>query len=205
MTLVGTTASSSGLDLALTDASAWAETFIGHPIGRSVVAETLRGFGGRRLMVTRTPLQAVSRVFDDTDTGSGTELTSTEYVLENPDAGFIERDAHFAWTAPLRWNLGSYIEPASERRAWLVVYEAGWQLTPSTSTSAFVTTSTDRTLPSDIERAVLIRAAEIAEGGGGQIKNMKVGPLAMNYSSEGSDTNTAEGLLTPYRRVNVGI
>jgi hypothetical protein len=207
MLMLGATASSCGMDLSLTQATQWAETYLGYPLGRQVYQETLAAYGTRKLMVDRTPLRGVQRLFDSTDTGSATELTSTEYRLQDPEAGFIERDAGWRWTAQTAVALTTYIPVGSETRPWLVVYEAGYTLAETSSTDEkWATTSTGRTLPGPIEQAILVRAAELYEGAGsGQVSSMKVGPLTLTTRSEmagvSSDNTTAEGMLTAYRRV----
>jgi len=201
MTMLGATASSSGMDLALTQASKWAETYVGYPLGRSVYLETLPSYGTQRLVTSRTPIRGVERLFDTTDTGSATALTSTEYRLQDPEAGFIERDAGFRWTAQERVNLTTYTPAGSETRPWLVVYEAGYVFDETSSTGdQWATTSTGRTLPEDVEQAVLLRAAEMYEGSA-DVQSMRVGPLALTHRSEGSNNTSPEGLLAPYRRV----
>lgn len=68
----------------------------------------------------------------------------------------------------------------------------------SSTSDSWATTTTENTVPPSIERAVLLRAAEMYQGTAG-IKTMKVGPLSITYSSEGEDT--PEGLLMPFVRV----
>lgn len=208
MVILGATASSSGIDRALTTATKWAETYVGYPLGRAVYQETLPAYGTRKLMLSRTPVRGVARLFDSTDTGgTAKELTSTEYQLQDQEAGFIERDVGFAWTAQRATNLTSYIVAGSETRPWLVTYEAGYTFLETSSTEdKWETTSTGRTLPEDIEEAILIRAADIYNGQdaalGGRIK---VGPLELDNtrseSAGGASNQSAEGLLQPYRRV----
>lgn len=209
MGLLGATASSSGMDQALTDASAWVERYImnsaGAIIRRQVYAETIAGSGSQRLMLSRTPVIAIQRVFDSTSTSEATEYCSTDYRLENADAGFLEMisDAGFSWNAPTDWFLGGYPRPASVFKPWYVVYEAGWQYACTSSTSAdWVSTTTGRTLPEDIARAAIIKAAELYQGtkpGGPAL--IKVGPLMLqntNYGSESMDP--VIDTLSRYRR-----
>jgi hypothetical protein len=199
MTMLGATASSSGMDLALTQASGWAERYVGFPLRRQVYEETVPSFGSQRLMLSRTPVVKVQRFFDTTSTCTATEFESSEYRLADPEAGFIERDQGFRWTAQERWNLGSYVVPNSELKPWLVVYEAGFQFPETSSTdSKWATTTTANTLPPTIERAVLLRAGEMYQGMS-SVKSMKVGPLSVTYSSEGYDT--PQTLLRPFMRI----
>ena len=199
MTMLGATASSSGMDLALTQASDWATRYVGYELRRQVYQETVASYGNQNLMVSRTPILEVQRFFNSTSTGEATEFQSSEYRVADPDAGFIERDQGYRWTAQEMWNLGSYVKPNSELRPWLLVYEAGYQIGETSSTDdKWATTTTSNSLPPTIERAVLLRAGEMYQGSSG-VKSMKVGPLSVTYSSEGQDTS--EGLLRPFIRV----
>ena len=199
MTMLGATASSSGMDLALTQASDWAIRYVGYELRRQVYQETVASYGSQNLMVSRTPILDVQRFFNSTSTGEATEFQSSEYRVADPEAGFIERDQGYRWTAQEMWNLGSYVKPNSELRPWLLVYEAGYQIGETSSTDdKWATTTTYNSLPPTIERAVLLRAGEMYQGSSG-VKSMKVGPLSVTYSSEGQDTS--EGLLRPFIRV----
>ena len=198
MTLLGATASSSGMDLALTQATDWVERFVGSTLRRQVYEETLAGFGGQNLMTSRTPIVTVQRFFSSTTTEEATELKSSEFRVSDAEAGFIGRDQGFKWTAQEVWNLGSYVKPNSELKPWLVVYEAGFQFPETSSTDEkWATTTTANTLPPVIERAVLMRAAEMYQGGG--VASLNVGPLSVTYKSESQDT--PERMLAPFRRV----
>jgi hypothetical protein len=199
MVMLGATASSSGMDLALTQATDWAERYVGQTLRRQVYEETVAGYGTQRLMLGRTPVTTIQRFFNSTSTSEATEYQSSEYRLADPDAGFIERDQGYRWTAVEQWNLGSYIKPNSALKPWLVVYEAGFQFPETSSTDAkWATTTTANTLPPIIERAVLLRAAEMYQGSGGADK-IKVGPLEVSYKSESQDT--PERMLKPFLRI----
>ena len=206
MVLLGSTASSSGLDLALTGASDWVERHItnslnGH-IRRHVIRETVAGSGSQHLMLSRTPIRKVARMFDATDTCEATEYCSTDFRIDDEDAGFIAltNDAGFDWDAVWQYNISRYPRPSAVQKRWLVLYEAGWVRNETSSTcSAWLATSTGRTLPFDVERAVLLKAAEFAGGSATGIKSMTVGPLSVNFGSEQQDE--VAKLLTPYRRI----
>jgi hypothetical protein len=201
MVMLNATASSCGMDLALTQASDWATRYVGYELRRQVYEETVASYGTQRLMLDRVPILKVQRFFDSTSTGEATELCSSEFRVSDPDAGFLNRDQGFRWTAQERWELGKYVVPNSELHPWLVVYEAGYQVGETSSTDdKWATTTTMNTLPPTIERAVLLRAGEMYQGMEG-VKSMKVGPLSVTYSSEGQDS--PEGLLYPFLRVAV--
>ena len=199
MTMLAATASSSGMDLALTQASDWADTYVRYPLRRQVYEETGASFGTQRLMLSRTPILSVQRFFDSTSTGDATEFQSSEFRVSDPEAGFIDRNQGYRWTAQERWNLGSYVVPGSELHPWLLVYEAGYQVGETSSTDdKWATTTTMNTLPPIIERAVLLRAAEMYQGSAG-VSSMKVGPVSVSYKSESQDS--PERMLLPFQRI----
>jgi len=199
MTMLAATASSSGMDLALTQASNWASIYVRYPLQRQVYEETVASYGTQRLMLSRTPIMAVQRFFSSTTTDDATEFQSSEYRVADPEAGFIERDQGYRWTAQEVWNLGSYVKPGSELKPWLLVYEAGYQIGETSSTDdKWATTTTANSLPPMIERAVLLRAAEMYQGSAG-VSAMKVGPVSVSYKSESQDS--PERMLLPFQRI----
>lgn len=204
--LLGLTASSSGLDLALAAATDWVERYVtnanGGCIRRSVVRETVAGNGGQNLLLSRTPIRRVARMFNGTDTGTATEYCSTAFRVEDAEAGILTltNDAGFPWDAIWDQRITRYPRPSAVARPWMVEYEAGYIYAGTSSTSDdWLTTSTGRDLPYDLERAVLMKAAEFYAGSSRGIEGVQVGPLRINYGSESLDP-VAE-MLAPYRRV----
>lgn len=186
----------------LVRATDWAERVVGYPLrGPQVYRETLAGYGGLGLMLSRTPIRHVFGVFDATDTGSATVLTSSEYRIEDDEAGVLTRDSGFSWTVQQMTALDPYPQMHTERRPWLIEYSAGW-IGPGgkeASSTGDGTTDTGPTIPTDIEQAVIERAAEWYEGQVG-VASKKVGDLAITYRSESGDGMTARALLAPYVR-----
>ena len=185
---------------AVVAASRWAETYVGYPLLTQVYSETLAGYAAQELMVSRTPIRARLRLFDSTDTGEATEYCSTDYRIEDAEAGFLGRDAGFGWTAQSAAHLGRYVVPGSELRPWYFEYQAGY-IYPETTSTSYGTSDTGRSLPEDIERAVALKAAEMYEGQEG-IASKGIGDLSISYTSERiGAAGPAERLLAPYRRV----
>lgn len=199
-------------------ASAWADAYLGYPLGVQTYQETLPGLGGRYLVLGRTPIRAVLRLFDATDTGNATELDSSDYRLEDREAGFLSRDRGFSWTAIERrtggdfnFGLTGYIQPGMETRPWLVEYVAGYVPaggidtgSGNWTTAAAEGTSTGTTLPADIRQAVALRAAELFANPQGVVSR-RVGDLMVEYQSAGPGIggrlSEAERMLLPYRRL----
>lgn len=190
-------------------ASVWATNFVGYPLLLQKYQECVPAYGHRNLMLSRTPLRTILRVFDATDTGTATEYCSTDYRVQDKDAGFLSRDRGFDWTAGVTYGLDAHVVPQSEREPWLVEYQAGY-VYPALSTSSVIwstagvggTTSTARTLPEDIEQAVLLKAVELFQAQPGNVQSKQVGDLAITYvNSKFTYRSEAEDLLEPYRRM----
>ena len=208
--MVQTTGEINYLGTLVARASAWAERTLGYPLALQTYSESLRAHGGRALMVSRTPLVTVLRLFDSTATCEATALCSSEYVIEDRDAGLVARDQGFGWTQIERsgvgdFNLGltGFLQPGLERRPWLIEYVAGYKLAASTSTCHGTSTgdeawTTGATLPEDIRQAVALKAAELQANPFG-VRSRRVGDLAVEYATEGP--SGAAALLDPYRRI----
>lgn len=222
--ILGATATSTLQDVRLSalirQASRWAETFVGYPLTVQSYRESVAGFGRRNLMLARVPIVAVSAVYDATDTGTATLLNTSEYRVEDTEAGFLSRDQGFAWTASMQWRSGPRgtfgtagdaipLEPqpmpGQEYKPWLCDYVAGWTYNGvSTSSPNWSTvngsTSTGRTMPEDIEQAVLLRAQELHVNPLGVVKEV-VGDLSVQYNARSVNLDSpAEIMLLPYQR-----
>lgn len=215
--LLGTTATSDDATISslIRAASRWAENYVGYPLSVQSYSETVPGRGRRRLLLERTPLRAVARVYEGTDTGTAEQLDSSDFVIDSAEAGFLARDRGFGWTAPLMGRMFESAIPMSltplagqETRPWLVDYVAGYTYggidTGSTMWSTEKgTTSTGRTLPEDIEHAVALKAIAYYEGDD-EVVSEQLGDLRVQYRSERLDDEAPslpEKLLLPYRRV----
>lgn len=213
--MVATTGEINYLGTLVRRASVWAETRLGYPLGLQIYSESLPASGGRHLIVSRTPIMAVLRLFDSTATCEATELTSTEFVVDDAAAGLISRDRGFAWTnydtvtgGDLALGLTGYRLPGMATRPWLVEYLAGYVPIGGVTTSSDNwstagpngSTTTGTTLPEDIRQAVALKAAEFQANPMG-IVSRRVGDLAVEYASAGMGGSRADQMLEPYRRL----
>lgn len=202
--------------IVLTAASLAVRDYIGYPLLRQNYEETVKGYGLATIMLNRTPVRGIFGVFSGTDTGTGTEITSTEYEVENEEAGFLRRKVGpWPWTAQ---SGGGFVESepiaGTELPRYMVRYEAGWLFTQSTAavngscSTAYGTTSTGRNLPENIELAALQTAKTMWLGRKRDpaVESKSIGDLSINYGSAGADVTvpeTAKGLLRSYVRTNV--
>lgn len=191
-------------------ASRWAETFVGYPLLAQTYTETLASYSNLNLMVARTPIRVILRMFDSTSTASATEYCSTNFRVEDADAGLLSRDVGWAWTAGVQYYLGRTVVANSELKPWMVSYTAGFvgptgmdANSPIWSTCGGLqnSTSTGSTVPMDIEQAVLLKAAEWARGNPAGIASEGIADLTVSYMTAGNYRSEAEDLLRPYQRV----
>jgi hypothetical protein len=205
--LLGTTATSDDalISSLITQASKWAESVVGYPLSARAYLETVPGYGSRRLMLGRTPLRAVTGLFFGTDSGDYTEVDSTAYAVGR-EAGFLERGLGWEWSVPVDGDLALRPLAGQEFPQWRAEYVAGYTYSGiSTDSSLWSTakgsTSTGRTLPEDIERAIVIKVTD-TYGGTEGVAEKSVGDLRIRYSSFGTaeKPDIATALLAPYRR-----
>lgn len=214
--VVGTTQEIDYVGRLVRRASRWADAEINGrgdacEIEAQVYSESLPAYGHRGLMVSRVPLVKILRLFDSTDTCEATEFCSTDYTVRSYEAGVIERDQGFAWTADRYdgqsdFNLGltpAYRAESVERR-WLVEYLAGYFISGTTAcmggrTTADDTWTTGPTLPDDVVHAVAVRAAELYSNPM-NVQRRKVGDLDVTYGSAGPGRSSASWMLDPYKR-----
>lgn len=213
--LLGTTSTQDDakIDALITAASRWAETVVGYPLSAQRYLQLVPGYGSRRLMLSRMPVRAVvNGPFTATDTGSATEVESSEFRVDNV-AAMLDRDAGWDWTAPLTphpfsFGLTRTPWPGQERPSWMADYVAGYTFGGISTASDLWstrsgTTSTGRTLPQDIERAVALKVVALYEGTEG-VAEKSVGDLRIRYGSYGSKSilsDPSQLLLLPYRRM----
>jgi hypothetical protein len=108
------------------EASAAIVEFLGvHELGRATYTETVAGFGGNTLMLSRTPVVSVSQILHN-----GSPVT--DHSIEDSEAGLLWRDAGWVWTAAVGWELADYVKPNSEAPKFSVTYIAGYILPDDT-------------------------------------------------------------------------
>jgi hypothetical protein len=195
------------LAAAIRSASRWAESVVGYPLSRQTYREIVPGWGMRSLIMARQPIMAVAALWDSTSTDTAARVFTSELQVQR-NAGLIRRPAGFVWSVTNEPWLTPRPLPGQEIPSWLVDYAAGYTYnglstdSPNWSTEAG-TTSTGRTLPEDIEMAVIMKAVDLADGTD-ELVQEEVGDLRLRYAGLGANADKldpATALLTPYRRV----
>ena len=196
---LGTSTGNDGkLETALIRATDLVERYVGQPLRSQVYVETLGAFGGPDLLVGRTPIRTILRFAYGTDSGSWTTMLSTEYRLENPDAGLIERDEGFETEEDRVTFLTEAVHPRAVFKPWLIEYAAGFNvgITQTTSYGG----DTGRDVPMAIEQAVLETAKSIYLSGrrDSNVLEQTVGPTHIKYA--GADAQVGYSEVPPAAR-----
>lgn len=197
------------LSNAIRVASRWAETIVGYPLTVQTYQESVSGYGRRKLMLSRTPIRSVDRLFDSTDTGTAAEFLTSEFRVQSREAGFLSRDEGWYWSVPVEADLSARPSVDQEYEPFMADYTAGWTYAGlATSSDNYSTqagtTSTGRTLPEDIEQAVILKAIAIYEGTD-DVVGEQLGDLRVTYrtaaAADQMRPSQYEILLDPYRRI----
>jgi uncharacterized phiE125 gp8 family phage protein len=190
--LTGTAENDSVLERLINTASDAAERYCRRSFTRATVtSERVKGYGGPRLMVARTPVVSVTSVIIN-----GSTVDATSYYLESPEAGTLYRDAGWDWTALA--DAGLVVQdavPGTEEGLYLVTYVGGYQAPNQGGT---------RTLPYDLEQAVLDTVTQLWRNRG------KYSSLQTETESQEDATwrgfvipGPARHVLNLYRRISV--
>ena len=184
------------------------EAYLGRPVRLQVYSESVAAYGSRTLMLSRTPIRVVLRAFTATDTGTAPPLSSTDYRIEDAEAGLISREAGFAWTAPIGTEFVDFYRPGQEAQPWLFEYAAGYRVTGATSTEYGIT-STGADLPGDIAQALdeTVKGWYLARTQDVNVESVSVGSLSMTFRDTAAAVGgaslplSATKLLSRYRRL----
>lgn len=145
---ITTTGQDATLSRIISRASDAVASYCNRTFARQAYSETVRGYGGTKLMLTNTPVTAISSISDQ-----GAELASTGYFIDDANAGTVFRATGWRWTAGEVFNLSAQPLPGTEAPDFTVAYTAGYVLPGSTGST--------QTLPGDIEEAALLTAKVI--------------------------------------------
>lgn len=186
---ITTTSDDTIIASALSRATALVEGYIGYPLRRQVYEETVPGYGGFELQVSRIPVRSIESIFHSTE-----EVESTSYEIGNGGAGLIYRELGWQWTAGMRYELTGHVEPRSEQPKYSVVYEAGYCVNGSTA-DGWLTTG--EAVPFDIEAALVTAATFVYRNiasQDGTVKRKKIGDLEIEYFDSGTVQESGAGL-----------
>src|SRR5574341_52545 len=196
----------------ITHASRRLVTYLGRPIALQKYQAMLPAYGGVTLQLPRYPIRDVFRVFEGSDTGTGLELTATEYRIDAM-RGQLNRDDGFPWTRQVEQLPSSIpaeiVVPDGEYRHYLVEFSAGYVLAggPATSSALWSTaggsTATGPTLPSDIEDAAIqvVKRRYLGRLREPGVLSEQVGEVSITYRDSPEPLDEVMAAIEPYRSV----
>lgn len=205
---ITTTSDDSRISSTILAASRWAESYVGYPLTLQKYREMVPGMGTRSLILARTPIRDVWALWDAVTTDDAEQVASSEFQVDH-GAGLIRRPQGWEWSVATEPWLVTRPLPGQEFPAWMADYTAGYTLGLSTDSSLYTTaegsTDTARTLPEDIEQAVVLKAAGMFSGDE-DVTEEEVGDLRVSYASGSGqgglrNASPADMLLAPYRRL----
>lgn len=154
--------------------------------GVETVTETLDGTGSRLLGLTRYPIVEVTEVTED-----GTALESTEYSVEDADAGALYRANGWGRSGGLRmWGTeaysSGYILPGYQDQRYSVTYRAGYLL--PNQVNPWILPGTPENLPGAVEQACLetVKAWYSSRDVDPSVSSVQVGQLRVAYRERGT-------------------
>lgn len=174
----------------INEASDYITHYCDRTFARATVEETLGSIGGTRLMLSRTPVTSVAYVEYD-----GSSVASSEYEIEDADAGFLRREDGWEYTGKWRTWIEGF--PTGEYRNDLKVrYTAGYNMPGSTG----------RTLPYDLENACvsLIASWYLSQGENPTVQTERTGDASQtkfqSLDREGAPASVVR-VLERYKRI----
>lgn len=138
--LIGLINSASGFMEEATRRVLWRDT---------AIVENVAGFGWFSLIMSRTPINALTSITKDGET-----VSLTDVKIEDPKAGLISRTGGWENTAQVARDISKGPLPGTEETLFAVTYDGGYYTRPQTDASGSLT-DTDITLPWDLEDACI--------------------------------------------------
>lgn len=185
-------------------ASAAVESYCHRTFARETVSETLPGFGGIHLQVTRTPLVTVSSITQNSST-----VDDTGYSIADPGKGWIYRRDGWDWTAQIAeglhaswaWMDQGFPLARTEEPQFTVAYTGGYLMPEENVTSSAISAaSADNSFNSTGALfPTLLKAGDIVEASGftsaANNKRFKVSgtPTTSKVIVDGTLTTAATG------------
>jgi len=168
--------------------------------------DTMRGYGYPAIYVPKTPLISIGSVVYDPDDSAET-VDSSEYFVDNGDAGRIYRENGWLWTVAYGEQIVGHPLPGTEQTLYKVTYECGYKTRNQVDN---LSVSGDMTLPQDIEDAAIQLCAMRYRWKARQIgvQSERLGDWSVQYVNAGTEAFPRPAMppeiremLAPFRRV----
>lgn len=162
-------------------------------IHNAAVVEKVVGYGGMRLVVSRTPLLSIASITYD-----GATIESTNYEIHEAESGEIRFLQSLMWTTVRLPIAGRDPYPGEERKLYQATYAGGYTTRATTATP---------TLPTDVEEACIIAAVYRYRrtGRDPSVQSERLMSYSVTYANDEETLATglppeARGLLSHWRR-----
>lgn len=150
----------------------------------TAVTELLPGYGDYRLILRRVPVVSITTIkLLNTDGTVADTATSTDFKIEDADAGFISKPGGWYWTARTGNDIQASRLSGTELKMVEVVYNGGY-ITPNQTGT--------RNLPYDIEESIIQSVVGLyrAQGRDPTITSeTSAAGSSVSYGSSSSDTS----------------
>jgi hypothetical protein len=169
----------------ISEASGAIERRLGRKLRRVELTEKLAGSGGPELLLSRTPVVAVTKVVLD-----GAELAAGDYELEDPEAGILSREAGWPASGDACIGIARTPIPGTGARNVAVTYEGGYVLPNDAG---------ERTLPPDLERGCLetVKALFHALGRDPNVTSEQLGDYSVGFAGTNAAIGRGAGGIIP--------
>jgi len=159
------------LEALILDASDAIEDYVQHVLAKQTYLETVNGSAHPVLMLTNTPIVAVTGIVCQSN-------AITDFEIRDAEQGTLYRQVGWLMSAWAGWSTGQEVIHGTGELIYAVTYEAGYLL-PGEA---------DRNLPGRIERACIETVVDWYRGGkrDSRVKSKKVGDLAISYKDAAS-------------------
>ena len=161
----------------------------------TAITEKVAGFGTEMLMVSRTPINALTSVALD-------GATVSDVTIEDANAGLLMLRGGFQHTIELMGGrINTEAQPDTERKAYTVVYDGGWY-TPKQYDDDNDNT---RALPYDVEEACIefVRALYYLKQRDPAVASQKLLSWAGAYQSPNYTTQGQAAHIPPWVRTMI--
>lgn len=190
------------LERAINGASARVVSHCGRSFHRvDGIEEKVKGFGSPRIRLARTPILTVTSIVID-----GTTIDDDDFHIEDAAPGdalgprSISKPGGFPWTAERGPGISQSPVPGTEDSSRIVVTYDGGFVTPTQAAAGGAFEGEDRTLPWDLEEAVIKLVATRWRSKGRDLSVVAQSSEASGFTFDGRLPPDVVALLAPFTR-----
>jgi hypothetical protein len=133
----------------------------------TAVEEKVAGFGTVEMRLARRPINSITSIVLDGET-----VDSDDYQVSDDQAGLVEKEGGWAWTAHVVQGISRTVVPGTELKDYVITYDGGWY-TPAQSRAQGTLTFTGQ--PNDSETMVINNTTITAKTSGAATDEFDIG------------------------------